>query len=349
MRPTPTDLRAEYRDLAPADEVAIHLASRKGYGGALAKDEVRFVWDQLRAQLKGKRVGALDLGRLAGIEVVFEPGPGIETRAGTGRIVIADGHIRAVSLFAHALAKLEAIQQLTNCYAQWFRFFIDAIVAGDPVIPFGRGYSDTLRTLNTPNIQRSPQVGNFRDIVIGFTAFLLAHEAAHILHDHASLLSAASCSKRSDDVLALSRALELEADKTAIDLLMAADWFIVGGFSAWQQWLTVRTVAVAALAGADYRVGTTHPAPVERFRAALSHVATHKQIDAAQVGNLVAYFEQVIQRYETELLRGDHSLFSLRNRPAKISPREQRVMQRIMVLDICTARAIAPKVPGAQL
>ena len=118
---------------------------------------------------------------------------------------------------------------------------------------------------------------------MGFTAFLLAHEAAHILHDHPLSMSAASCSKRSDEVLALSRSLELEADKTAIDLLMAADWFIVGAFLAWQQWLAVRTAAIAGLTGADYRVGTTHPPPVERFRAALSHVATRKQIDATQI------------------------------------------------------------------
>jgi hypothetical protein len=342
MRSIPTDFRAEYRDLAPGAEVVIHGASREGYGGAFAKDGVRFVWDQLRAQLEGMKVSALDLGRLADIEVVFEPGPGIDTRAGPGHIVVADGHIRAASLFAHALPKLEANQQLLDCYAQWFRFFIDAMIAGDPVIPFGKGYSDTLRTLNT-QIERSGEVAAFRDIVMGFTAFLLAHETAHILHDHASRIPAAYWSKEvwPDDVLALSRSLELEADRTAIDLLFAANWFTTGAFPAWQQWLAVRTVAIAALTGADYRVGTTHPPPVERFRAALSHVVARKHIDAAQIEDQVAYFEQVIQRYETELLRGEDSLFPMRNRPAKMPPREERILKRITVLHNCIARIAA--------
>ena len=56
MMSTPTDLGAEYRDLAPGAEVVIHLASRTGYGGAFGKDGVRFVWDQLRARLKGKKL-----------------------------------------------------------------------------------------------------------------------------------------------------------------------------------------------------------------------------------------------------------------------------------------------------
>jgi hypothetical protein len=243
-----------------------------------------------------------------------------------GAFIVADGHIRAGSLFAHAIAALEDNPGLVDCYERWFRFFVDAMVLGDPVIPFGGGYNDILRALNTPCLERSPQVAAFQDNLMGFTAFLLAHEAAHILHDHASLLSAA------DDVLALSRDLELEADKTAIDLLTAADRFSTGGFSAWQQWHVVRTVVIVTLTGEDYRVGTTHPPPVERYSAALCHVVARSSAAVAPSTHLVEYFEQLIQRYETELLRGEERLFPMRNRPAAVLPRDERILKRITML-----------------
>lgn len=339
-----------YDDLRPALEVAIYPAPPAGYQGALSPKGVELIWNQIVEHLGAGGSTDIDRQHLAAIRIQVEPGPGTQSRAGGSTIVLADGHLRAASLFAYAGARLEADSRLLSCYNMWFDFFIDALAYGDPAVPLDDGYFEMLQALASGEAPNESLKEAFTESIFGWMAFLLAHEAGHIILNHGNRLQQQfrdlpkSVAEWPDEAKRLTQRFELEADRFAVDLTIASAKFSPGAVASWFQWQAVHHVAAMAQVGVSIDQLSTHPPPHERFEAVLKHLVNEHSYHDLPVNELVDYFQSLIDKYDRALLAGRvNELFPMRGRPVSIRVKHERAVKRISKLMLCTNRvAISP-------
>lgn len=331
-----------YRDIRPGVDVVIFPAPPDGYQGALSPKGVMAVWSTLLRRWEQADLNNLPVNRLRALQVRVEPGPATSSRAGGETIVITDGHLRAATLFAYAVGRLESDQKILRCYNLWFDLFVDAMTQGDPVVHLDSGAFTLLRQLGPPSGSSTPTSEKFQETIFGWTAFLLAHEAGHILLNHGPRLTTIFPALPDNplawppEAAAMGRDFELEADAIAVDLTLAANLFSASAISAWFQWQALRNVASMAQAGVDVVMHVTHPPPVERFRQVLTQFAKREPRPGLPVETMIAGFEQLIGKYDRALRSGTvNDLFPMRNRPADVGVVEERVIKRISELKFC--------------
>jgi hypothetical protein len=319
------ELPADYWDLTPGVELTIFPAPATGYQGAFNPKGVAHAWRLLTEPLTKFTLGRISLARLKNISVEHEPGPATDTRADGSRIVVADGHVRAASLFAYAAARLLANPALDDCYKLWFDLFLDALAEGDPVVPLDNGYSKLLGRMGQGPIHDEPVASYFKEIMYGFVCFLLAHEAAHILLGH---------SRREEDAARI-RQMELDADRAAVELTVKANVFGGPAIAAWSQWQAIRSLA-ALINARDGKTIRTHPPPVERLRTVLQRFEELEQRADLDVEIMVDGLQKLIGQYQDVLAAGRvDELFGMRHRPARMSTKEERTLKRLTRLRFC--------------
>jgi len=325
-------LPSNYWDLTPGVNVTIFPAPSKGHHGAFTPHGVNSAWKMITEKLVGSTLGTIPLKLLADISIEHQPGSATDTRADGKRIVIADGHVRAATLFAYATARLSEHPLLSDTYKLWFDFFLDALAEGDPIVPFDDHYKDLMRTLGEGRPSKNSVAANFSDTMYGFVAFVLAHEAAHILLGHGRKMADAKS----------VREMELEADQTAVDLTVAAGLFDGGAIASWTQWQAIRSIGALVNAGRGSSESSSHPLPADRLRVILNRLAELENRSDLDVESSVGELQRLIGEYQVTRAGGRmDELFDMRETPGDVSFVQERAFKRIMKLHVSAGQELA--------
>lgn len=338
-------MKHAYRDITPGvDLVFFPSPYADGFQGAVSARGVQIRWESLLDSLKNSKLFDRYGANLRKIEIEVRPGPGTGSRAGRDCIVIDDGHLRAAALFAYAVARLVTDQRIERCFAIWFDNLIDALVEGDPVVHLDGGYSKLLSGLHTGHAARDDLATTFREINFGWIAFLLAHEAAHILLDHGEKITKAYPGLPDDPLewprqaAQLTQRFELEADETAVRLCEDAQKFSYPAIAALCQWQMVRHVALAARAGAT--IPETHPTPDQRLTHVLRICSGITPGERHELEAATESLTRMFTKYDKALRRGKVTeLFPMRRRPAEMLSKEERAFKRMTLVRFCLDQA----------
>ncbi|HSR70174.1 MAG TPA: hypothetical protein VLU25_19755, partial [Acidobacteriota bacterium] len=330
-----------YRDVTPGVNLEfLRSPHAGGFQGAVSERGIQIRWEALLDRLKEREIFDRYGAKLRRIEVEVRPGPGTGSRAGRDRIIIDDGHLRAAALFAYAVARLVTDQQIGRCFTLWFDNLIDALVEGDPVVHLDEGYSKLLIGLKTGRGPRDDLTRIFMEINFGWIAFLLAHEAAHILLDHGEKITKAFPGLPDDPLqwprqaAQMTQRFELEADETAVRLCQDAEQFSYQAIAASCQWQMVRHVALAARVEAT--IPETHPTPDQRLSRVLSVCAGITQGERRQLKAAAEAQMRLFKKYDKALRRGKVAeLFPMRRRPAEMLSKKERALKRMTLVQFC--------------
>ncbi|MBI3796817.1 MAG: hypothetical protein HY268_07605 [Deltaproteobacteria bacterium] len=217
---------------------------------------------------------------------------------------------------------------------------------GDPAIPLDDKYFALVSDLHNGQKKNQNLAELFQEYVFGWTAFLLAHEAGHILLNHGKILRErfpqlpSAVAQWPDDAKRLTQSFEMAADQFAVDLLTSTRKLSVRAISVWFQWQAVHYVAAVTQVGIDTDQLGTHPHPQKRFEAVLSQIAKLEDYRDLNLKEYVASFGQLIDKYDRALLAGQiDKLFPMRGRPASMTVKSERAMERATKLMFCTSQS----------
>jgi len=170
------------------------------------------------------------------------------------------------------------------------------------------------------------------------------HEAAHFLLGHDDCwrqtfpeLRGAPLHTWSPPHFAFSRALELEADKKALDLYMEGAGYNLGPtISSWMEWQVARREALRKRPLVMY---PTHPEPEERATVLLTHVVELRKLQHDDREKLInatrSLLQQLTQKIRAGLLRPVPRMRG--QRPPSVTPNLERFLLRDAQLRLLAA------------
>jgi hypothetical protein len=318
----------DYWDLAPGTSVAIFPAPAEGTSSALSPIGVQRRWETITDLLQGKVINGVKLD-FRGITVTVEPGPDTSTHISNRHIVVSEGHLRAFTLLAHAIARSETGALPARCYNTWFDYFIDAMGQGDPIVMVDGTYRELMKVVASDgDSQNSFSAASiFRRTVRGATAFLLAHEAAHALLGHERKTLRGSIQQQAER----NREQETEADKLAAQMLLEVNALPVEAISAWDSWQLARDVANAANQGG---IAPDHPMPEVRSQIILDVLKAKGRISPQDADMLQSIISGLSQKFKRTLLTGQlEPVVRLSGpRPRDMEPKTERADMRMTQL-----------------
>jgi hypothetical protein len=232
--------------------------------------------DWLAMIAKRQRINDRDLRLLRHITIKVSSSHNSLGSIRGAELVIDEGNLVVGYAMAYSWAK--AWQQKVSARALnlWSDYFFDSIIQGDPIV-YVDGTNEFIKFINSQGGLDEELRRVFLQTLRSWIALTIFHEAAHHLLDHDKQwrtrfpnIDSTNMSAWRDEEFKFSRALEIDADRKALEL------YIVGaGYDprqvlvSWTTWQVARREALR-----NFVVFPTHPDPVERGTTLVRNLAS---------------------------------------------------------------------------
>lgn len=258
---------------------------------------------------KYKSLSDNDYKKLKGLKIHIANVNNCMGMAYNDSIVIDKGLVFTIMNFSVSEALLQAGIIDTSIYNHWHDYFINAMIKKDPVTFctgltfFDTGFGHLLDSNETVK-SFYYQTSN------AWQAYILLHEAAHILLQHAAIwqkkypaFNDSNLDKWSKDALMYSQKQELEADNLFIELYTKILKYDISPlFANCADWFIIRE---GCYAYNGVKLYETHPSASTRFKNLLDKYCENAKLPKANCDNTFSMFNDYYQRLLEKVKNAD--------------------------------------------